>query len=183
MNAENQTAVCLRQAVDEDLPAIVDILQSTVDWFRPFLFWDELESQHDVDLDWADELLEEREVWTAELDGEVVGMLSWLDAGDYLYVGHVFVDRRHVRQGVGSLLVDHAAAEARSQGKLGVVALVHPRATWAVGAARKFGFECIANSDASVCKWNDGWMEPYHERGSHLWLWNTAPEASVAERE
>ncbi|MEZ4319959.1 MAG: GNAT family N-acetyltransferase [Myxococcota bacterium] len=171
-------SLTLRPTVRPDLPDVVAILRSTADWYRPFVDPADLESQHAVDLAWARENFERREFWSATLNGEVVGVLTMQDAGDHLYLGYVYVHRDHVGKRIGRRLLDHAAAEARRRGKEGLVLIAHPEATWAVRAYRKYGFECVATTDDDVCEWNDGWLEPYHEQGFHLWRWT--PEETPA---
>lgn len=175
-------ALELRPTVEPDLPAVVEILRSTVEWYRPFVDPDDLD-QHDVDLAWARENFDRREFWSATLDGEVVGVLTLQDAGDVLYLGYVYVHEDHVGKRIGRRLLDHAAAQAVARGKRGMVLLSHPEATWAVRAYTKYGFTCIADDDAAVCAWNRGWMKPYHEQGFHLFEWSVERLAGRATGE
>jgi GNAT superfamily N-acetyltransferase len=166
--------------VKPDLPHVVDILRSTADWYAPFLDKKDLETQHEVDLEWAHENFEKREFWSAVLGGEVVGVLTIQEAGDYLYLGYVYVHENHVGKRIGRRLLDHAAEEAERRGKKGMVLIAHPEATWAVKAYTKYGFECIARREEDVVEWNDGWLEPYHEKGFQLWCW-TCDDGNAAE--
>jgi ribosomal protein S18 acetylase RimI-like enzyme len=166
----------LRPTIASDLPAVVAILRSTTDWYRPFVEPADLESQHNVDLAWAVENFERREFWSAVVGDEVVGLITLQDAGSCLYLGYVYVHRDHVGKRIGRRLLDHAAAEVERRDKDGMVLIAHPEAAWAVKAYEKFGFECVAKDDDTVCEWNDGWLEPYHEQGFHLWQWT--PESS-----
>ncbi len=179
MNASLTASLRLRPTIEPDLPAVVEILQSTVDWYRPFTDPDDLATQHAVDLTWARENFEQREFWSATIDGEVVGVLTLQDAGDVLYLGYVYVHEDFVGNRIGRRLLDHAAAQAVARGKRGMVLISHPEATWAVKAYTKYGFECIADSDEAVCAWNDGWLATYHEQGFHLWQWSVERLASA----
>lgn len=57
-----------------------------------------------------EDLLEETEVWVADLAGVVVAMMAtspgWLD--------HLYVDPTHANQGIGSILVAHAQDRAKT---------------------------------------------------------------------
>lgn len=176
MTLELVDALELRPTIRPQLPAVVEILRSTVDWYRPFTDPEDLDTQHDVDLAWAHENFETRDFWSATLNGEVVGVVTIQDAGDHLYLGYVYVHRDHVGKRIGRALLDLAAREAERRGKKGMVLLSHPGATWAVRAYTKYGFECIADTDEGVVTWNDSWLASYHETGFHLWQW-TLPTA------
>lgn len=162
-------AVSLRPTRLHELDAVVDILNSTADWYRPFTDPKDLKTQHEVDMVWARENMQKREFWSAKLDDDVVGVLTLQDAGDAMYLGYVYVHENHVGKRIGRRLLDHAAAESRKRGKRGMVLIAHPEATWAIRAYRKYGFECIAASEADVLAWNDGWLKPYYEKGFQLW--------------
>lgn len=53
-----------------------------------------------------------REFWVAERGGELVGLVHW--RADFVHALHVLA--RHVRTGVGTLLMDHAEAEIARSG-------------------------------------------------------------------
>ena len=169
------SVVSLRRTVEDDLDSVVEILRSTVDWYEPFTDPEDLDTQHQVDLTWARQNMRKREFWSAVIDGEVVGVLTLQDAGDYLYLGYVYVHRDHVGKRIGRRLLEHASSEVVRRDKDGMVLIAHPDAEWAIKAYQKYGFECIAATDDEVCAWNDGWLEDYHEVGFHLWKW--LPEA------
>ena len=169
--------VRLRPTTRPELPAVVEILRSTADWYAPFVTPEDLESQHRVDLAWARENFERREFFSAVLDGQVVGVLTLQETGDHLYLGYVYVHREHVGKRIGRRLLDHAAAEVERRGLQGMVLIAHPEAEWAVRAYQKYGFECVARTDDDVCAWNDGWLEAYHEQGFHLWSWTPDTES------
>ncbi|MCB9670148.1 MAG: GNAT family N-acetyltransferase [Alphaproteobacteria bacterium] len=175
MNAVVPPPVTLRPTEERDLDAVVEILRSTVEWYRPFTDPEDLAASHEVDATWARANLRKREFWSAVLHGEVVGVLTLQDAGDFLYLGYVYVHRDHVGKRIGRRLLDHASAEVVRRDKEGMVLIAHPDAEWAVRAYTRYGFECVAESDDEVCAWNDGWLEPYHESGFQLWKW--MPEA------
>lgn len=178
MTLAQPTTLHLRPTVRPDLRTVVEILQSTVDWYAPFVTPEDLDSQHDVDMAWALENFEKRDFYSAVIDGEVVGVLTVQEAHDWLYLGYVYVHADHVGKRIGRRLLDHAAEQARRRGKRGMVLLAHPEATWAVRAYQKYGFQQIAESDGQVLAWNQGWLRPYHEEGFRLWRW-TPPTPDV----
>jgi len=179
MTIEASASVRLRPTIEPDLPAVVEILRSTADWYEPFLDPEDLEAQHAVDLQWAQENFGKREFWSAIIDGEVVGVLTIQDTGDHLYLGYVYVHEDHVGKRIGRRLLDHAAAQVHARGKEGMVLIAHPEAKWAVKAYRKYGFECIGHDEDEVLRWNDGWLSDYYEGGFQLWQWTPSQRMGV----
>ncbi len=157
----------VRPATPDDLPAIVEAICSSAAWYRPFVHPDDLD-QHEVDLSWAQKNFEHRDFYVAEREGNVVATITLQNAGDYSYLGYVYVHADHTRQGLGPAMLRFAEAESVSRGDRGMVLLAHPKATWACKAYLRFGFEVTATTDAEVLRWNDGFLEPYHERGFHV---------------
>lgn len=158
----------IRRSTPKDGSEIADILRSSADWYAPLVDDDDMD-QHDVDDQWFAENFEEREFWTLERNGEVVGVLTIQDAGRALYLGYVYVHVDHVGLGLGRRLLEHARRLGWQRGKEELVLLVHPDARWAVRAYEKFGFDAALTDDASVLTWNAGWLTDYHESGFHLY--------------
>ncbi|MCB9739970.1 MAG: GNAT family N-acetyltransferase [Deltaproteobacteria bacterium] len=157
----------LRPATRADLPAIVEIIRSSASWYRPFVHPEDLD-QHEVDLAWARENFDRRDFYVAALGGRVVGTVTLQDAGDFSYLGYVYVHADHTGKGLGPTLLRFAEAESVRRGDRGMVLLAHPKATWATKAYKRFGFEVTATTDEEVMRWNGGFLEPYHERGFHV---------------
>jgi L-amino acid N-acyltransferase YncA len=115
----------IRDAVEADLPAIVEIYNATV---PTRMVTAELEpTTVEARLPWFREHSPEQyPFWVAELEGRVIG---WLDFKKFLprcaYRGtaevSVYVDEKFRRRGVGQRLLEHAIARAPS---LGITALV-----------------------------------------------------------
>jgi L-amino acid N-acyltransferase YncA len=115
----------IRDAVEADLPAIVEIYNATV---PTRMVTAELEpTTVEARLQWFREHSPEQyPFWVAELEGRVIG---WLDFKKFLprcaYRGtaeiSVYVDEEFRRRGVGQRLLEHAIARAPS---LGITALV-----------------------------------------------------------
>jgi len=146
---------------------IADILRSSASWYAPIIDPRDID-QHDVGPDWAEKNFAMREFFAVVDAGQVIGCLSFQDTGSHLYLGYVYLHADHTGQGHGGRMLRFAADTARARGKEGMVLLAHPKADWAVRAYERFGFERVATTDARVLAWNDGWLEPYHERGFHL---------------
>ncbi len=157
----------LRPATPDDLPAIVEVIRSSASWYRPFVHPDDL-AQHEVDLTWARKNFERRDFYVSERDGRVIATVTLQNAGDFSYLGYVYVHADHTRRGLGRTLLRFAKAESVRRGDRGMVLIAHPKATWACKAYLRFGFKVAATTDAEGLRWNNGFLKPYHERGFHV---------------
>ena len=146
---------------------VADILRSTADWYEPIVEPEDMD-QHDVGPEWAADNYAKREFHVGCVQDKVIGCVSLQDTGESIYLGYVYVHADEVGQGHGKKLLNFAEEEARRRGKESMVLIAHPEATWAIKAYERFGFERIADGDDDVLAWNDGWLEPYHEKGFHL---------------
>ncbi|MCR9092982.1 MAG: GNAT family N-acetyltransferase [bacterium] len=158
----------VRRATRAEMPIAADILRSTADWYRPFLEPEDM-SEHDVGPEWIEENFDRRDFFLGWSGGDPVGVLSTQEAGDWLYLGYVYVYEHETGRRFGPQLLDHAAECARRQGKRGLVLIAHPEATWATRAYTRFGFERIATKRDEVLDWHDGWLAPYYEEGFELY--------------
>lgn len=145
-----------------------DILRSTADWYRPFLEPEDM-AEHEVGPEWIGQNFERRDFFLGWSGDEPVGVLSTQEAGDYLYLGYVYVYEHQTGHGYGPQLLDYAARRARMKGKKGLVLIAHPEAGWATKAYRRFGFERIAAEREEVLDWQQGWLAPYYEEGFELY--------------
>ncbi len=164
----SSTPFLLRRAQLDDLKPVVDILRSSASWYEPFVDPDDLD-QHEVDMAWARENFQKRDFYVGELDGRVVGVVTLQDAGDFSYLGYVYLHADHTGRGLGRRLLDFAQRCSRRQSKKGMVLIAHPKATWATRAYERYGFDRIAKQEERVLAWNDGWLQPYYEKGFHLY--------------
>lgn len=147
---------------------VAQIIRSSADWYEPFLEPEDM-AEHDVDEHWGRENFAKRDFFVGELDETVVGTVTLQDAGDFNYLGYVYLHADHTGKGLGKRLLRFARNESRRRGKAGMVLIAHPEATWATRAYERFGFECIAECREAVLGWNDGWLKPYYEEGFHLY--------------
>ena len=135
----------IRDAVETDLPAIIDIYNATVPTrvvtaelepttIEARLPWFREHSPHDYPF------------WVAESDGRVIG---WLDFKKFLprcaYRGtaeiSVYVDEKFRRRGVGQRLLQQAIARAPSLGITALVGLIFGHNEPSLKLFQRFGFE------------------------------------------
>src|SRR5438270_6307443 len=135
----------IRDAVETDLPAIIDIYNATVPTrvvtaelepttIEARLPWFREHSPHDYPF------------WVAESDGRVIG---WLDFKKFLprcaYRGtaeiSVYVDEKFRRSGVGQCLLQQAIARAPSLGITALVGLIFGHNEPSLKLFQRFGFE------------------------------------------
>ncbi|PYI45398.1 MAG: hypothetical protein DMF11_12290 [Verrucomicrobia bacterium] len=135
----------IRDAVETDLPAIIDIYNATV---PTRLVTAELEpTTIEARLPWFREHSpHDYPFWVAESDGRVIG---WLDFKKFLprcaYRGtaeiSVYVDEKFRRSGVGQRLLQQAIARAPSLGITALVGLIFGHNEPSLKLFQRFGFE------------------------------------------
>jgi len=135
----------IRDALESDLPIIVDIYNATV---LTRMVTAELEATTvEARLPWFREHSpDEHPFWVAENDGRVIG---WLDFKKFLprcaYRStaeiSVYVDQRFRRQGVARHLLEEAIARAPSLGITALVALIFAHNEPSLKLFERLGFE------------------------------------------
>ncbi len=135
----------IRDAVEADLPAIVEIYNATV---PTRMVTAELEpTTVEARLPWFREHSSERyPFWVAESEGRVIG---WLDFKSFLprcaYCGtaeiSVYVDEKLRRRGVGQRLLEQAIARAPSLGITALVGLIFGHNEPSLKLFQRLGFE------------------------------------------
>ena len=135
----------IRDAVEADLPAIIEIYNATV---PTRMVTAELEpTTVEARLPWfRDHSPHEYPFWVAESDGRVIG---WLDFKKFLprcaYRStaelSVYVDEEFRRRGVGQRLLEEAIARAPSLGITALVGLIFGHNEPSLKLFRRFGFE------------------------------------------
>jgi L-amino acid N-acyltransferase YncA len=145
--ARNRTSheMIIRDAVEADLPVIVEIYNATV---PTRMVTAELEpTTVEVRLPWFREHSPERyPLWIAESEGRVIG---WLDFKKFLpraaYRGtaeiSVYVHQKFRRQGVGQRLLEQAIARAPSLGITALVGFIFGHNEPSLKLFQRFGFE------------------------------------------
>ena len=135
----------IRDAVEADLPAIIDIYNATV---PTRMVTAELEpTTVEARLPWFREhSLHEYPFWVAESEGRVIG---WLDFKKFLprcaYRGtaeiSVYVHEKFRRRGIGQRLLEEAMAHAPSLGITALVGLIFGHNDPSLKLFQRFGFE------------------------------------------
>jgi len=145
----------IRDAVEADLPAIVEIYNATV---PTRMVTAELEpTTVEARRPWFHEHSPgQYPFWVAELEGRVVG---WLDFKKFLprcaYRGtaeiSVYVDEKFRRRGVGQRLLEHAIARAPSLGITALIGLIfgHNEASLKL-------FQLMSMENSGVGLWDSG---------------------------
>src|SRR2546421_5968551 len=117
------SGIRLRPASRGDIPAIVAISNSSIDEEenigfgtpRSELVFSDVER---LSAAWQDpNLVGEEAVWTAELDGRVVGCVTVEDRGDALELVNIDVPRELQGRGIGTRIVRLVEERARGKGK------------------------------------------------------------------
>lgn len=158
----------IRRARREDQPHVVGIIRSSASWYRPFVAAEDL-GEHEVDEAWARENFARREFFVGHVDGAVVATVTLQDAGDFSYLGYVYVHAEHTGKGLGRDLLDFARDESRDRGDKGMVLIAHPEADWACKTYERYGFDVIAEREDKILAWNNGFLRPYYEKGFQLY--------------
>src|SRR5213593_420005 len=117
------SGIRLRPASRADIPAIVAISNSSIDEEEDIGFGTPRSELVFSDVErlsaaWQDpNLVREEAVWTAELDGRVVGCVTVEDRGDALELVNIDVPRELQGQGIGTRMVRLVEERARRNGK------------------------------------------------------------------
>ena len=120
------SGIRLRPASRADIPAIVAISNSSIDEEEDIGFGTPRSELVFSDVErlsaaWQDpNLVREEAVWTAELDGRVVGCVTVEDRGDALELVNIDVPRELQGQGIGTRMVRLVEERARKTGKRSV---------------------------------------------------------------
>ena len=137
----------IRPAKFADIPAIIEVEISAGALF---------EGTH---MDWAvgetstvdslRECIAQNQVWVAEVDGMVVGYGCGMDLDGSFYIEEVSVGRSHHRQGIGRMLIDHMAGEARNLGYRAVTLTTDRTLPWNAPYYERLGFSIMKDSELS----------------------------------
>ncbi len=164
----------IRPAREEDKPLLMQFINSSTEWYRNLVTEDDL-AEHEVDMEWADINFKRREFYIGyDENNTPVGTISLQFFGDYAYLGYIYVDTSHVGKAYGKQLMDFAKAECKTRGAKGMVLIAHPKATWAIKAYQKYGFDLVYRDKADILAWNDGALKPYYEDFFMLFLYDFA---------
>ncbi len=133
----------IRKAVQEDVPAILAIVNEAAEAYRGVI---PVDRWHDPYMP-ADELAKEIAAgvvfWVAEEEGRVLGVMGMQDKGDVALVRHAYTTPTVQRKGVGTKLLRHVEALADKPILIGTWAA----ASWAIDFYQRNGFTVVSNTD------------------------------------
>ena len=165
---EQNPALEIVRAKEADMPLIASFIRSSADWYRPFVDQKDM-SEHQVGRKWEQDNYRRREFYIGYVDNKPIGTLSIQYFGQFAYLGYIYLQVEEVGKGYGHQLMNFAKAEAKNNGKSGLVLIAHPKATWAKKAYLKFGFDIILKNKDAILKWNNRVLAPYYEEGFELY--------------
>lgn len=168
----------IKAAREEDKQIVADFINSSTEWYRSLINPDDI-SEHQVDTTWADENFKRRDFYIGYEDGVPVGTITLQFFGDYTYLGYVYVNTDYVGKAYGKQLLDFAKQKSIERGMKGMVLIAHPKATWAIKAYQKYGFELIHREKDDILAWNDGALETYYEDYFMLFLYSLTSEGNT----
>jgi DNA-binding MarR family transcriptional regulator/GNAT superfamily N-acetyltransferase len=170
--ADTKDELVIIRAVEEDKPLVQQFINSSTEWYRSLIAEEDI-SEHEVDAQWADENFKRREFYIGtNADGEKVGTVTLQFFGEYAYLGYVYVDTKFVGRGYGGQLLNFAREESKRRGMKGMVLIAHPKATWAIKAYQKYGFELTYRDKADILAWNNGALKDYYEDYFMMFLYD-----------
>ena len=161
----------IRRAEWDDMDEISDFIRSSEAWYQAIIHEKDM-GEHSIGADWAEKNFKRREFYVGVADGKKVGTISIQDFGRVLYLGYIYINTDYVGKGFGHQLMAFAEAEGKRRGKDAMVLIAHPKATWAVKAYRKFGFDLQLSHKADILNWEKGVLEDYYEEGFQLYSYD-----------
>ncbi|MGE0201134.1 MAG: GNAT family N-acetyltransferase [Candidatus Melainabacteria bacterium] len=156
------------RATREKMDVVANFIRSADAWYRAIIHEDDLD-EYQMSEDWVEKNFERREFYLGYTPGDQpVGTLSMQVFGRAMYLGYIYVDNHFVGQGFGHQFLEFARHTACERGLDSMNLLVHPRATWAVKAYQKYGFQLLYPYAEDILAWNEGALAPYCENGFQL---------------
>jgi DNA-binding MarR family transcriptional regulator/ribosomal protein S18 acetylase RimI-like enzyme len=165
-----QHVLDIRPAKDGDQQVVADFINSSTEWYRSLVNADDM-SEHEVGINWANENFKKREFFIGYENDVPVGTVTMQTFGDYTYLGYVYIDTNHVGKAYGKQLLDFAKKKSMERNLKGMVLIAHPKATWAIKAYQKYGFELFMREKSDILAWNNGALKPYFEDYFMLFLY------------
>src|SRR5215831_7686699 len=87
-----------------------------------------------------DHVVKEREVYVAELDGAIVGILVLRETAEGFLLDNVAVNPQHQGEGIGSTLLELAESRAKSAGFASIYLYTHEKMTENQARYAKIGY-------------------------------------------
>lgn len=136
--------VTIRPAREEEADKLTDlVLRSKAYWGYSDDFMQTAAQQMVITF----EFLAENRSFVLEIDGEMVGISSLVDQGEFVVLDNLFVAPDYIGQGWGQRLWDHALDVARGEGYKAVQLDADP---YAVGFYRKQGAIVVGETASAL---------------------------------
>ncbi|MCB1064926.1 MAG: GNAT family N-acetyltransferase [Verrucomicrobiae bacterium] len=122
MVADTKPDCVIRRAVGADADRVTECIEAA---YRPYMVRMGGQVLPPMTVDYAKEI-EESEVWIADLDGDLKGVMILSDGEGKLQIANVAVHPASQGKGVGKRLINFAVEEARSRRRDAVDLVTHP---------------------------------------------------------
>jgi N-acetylglutamate synthase-like GNAT family acetyltransferase len=141
----NQSKPIVRSARQDDMPAILTIVNAAAEayrntipadcWHEPYMSAAELEAEVAARVNFA----------ICEADGVALGLMGIQPVHDVDLIRHAYVSPGHQKSGVGSVLMKHLRDRSSRQILVGT----WTAATWAIRFYERHGFRLVSDSAVS----------------------------------
>jgi GNAT superfamily N-acetyltransferase len=158
----------IKPAKPYEMPIAADIVRSSAKWYLPFIH-ERDRGQHIVSQTWGETEFARRQFYIGRNNDVPVGIVSTQSVDNLFYIGYLYLYADQVGRGFGPQLLNHARDIALQEKKRGMLLMVHPKATWAINAYIRYGFECVATTRKQVLDWHHGWLKPYYEEDFQMY--------------
>jgi ribosomal protein S18 acetylase RimI-like enzyme len=136
--------VKMRRAEARDLDAVRDLTRRAYAQYRPLLGRD----ASPVNEDYGPRI-ETGQVWLAEADSALIGLIVLQERGDRLLIYSVAVEPEHQHGGLGRRLLHFAETTAKAGGKSAVCLYTNAKMERNIGIYRRYGFVEIGRREVT----------------------------------
>jgi GNAT superfamily N-acetyltransferase len=125
----------LRLATDDDVDAVRAVVHAAYGGYGPLLGRTPMPMLTDFAV-----AIREHEVWVAEVDDRIVGVLELIPREDHLWIDNVAIDPEHQGRGLGRRLLKYADDEARRRGYESLGLLTNERYVRNIAMYERYGY-------------------------------------------
>lgn len=137
----------IRPGILVDIPAIIAVERSAGDLFiGTHMDWAVGETSTPEELEAP---IRNGNLWVAEVEGIVAAYLCGEPLADQFYIEEVSVGSAFQRRGIGRLLIDHVAHEAKRRGFSALSLTTDRTLAWNAPYYERLGFRILAPEEAS----------------------------------